>query len=109
MSYKIDVVNVDWKKLRERELSEVIFNDENINYSLLHEFVVMQLANRRIPLAHVKTRWEVISSGRKLFRQKWTGRARVGDAASPIRRWWGKSFGPRNTVNFKAYHHRKSF
>jgi ribosomal protein L4 len=51
-------------------LPETIFNDDNINYDLIHEFIVMQLANARHPIAHTKTRGEVAYSGRKLYRQK---------------------------------------
>lgn len=108
MSYKIDVVNVDGKKISDRVLSDVIFNEDNINKTLIHEFVIMQLANKRQAIAHVKTRWEVQTSGRKLFRQKWTGKARVWDAGSPIRRWWWKSFWPRNERNFSKDMNRKA-
>jgi large subunit ribosomal protein L4 len=52
----------------------------------MHEFVVMQLANSRKNIAKAKTRSDISRSGRKLYRQKGTGNARVGDAASPIRR-----------------------
>jgi len=101
MSYKINVYNVSWDIVKEKVLPESIFNDDNINEDLIHEFIVMQLANKRVPIAHTKTRWEVAYSGRKLYRQKGTGNARVGDAGSPIRRWGGVVFGPRNERNFK--------
>jgi len=100
MSYKLDIFNVKGEKVKTIDLSEKIFNDENINEDLIHEFVVMQLANARHPIAHTKTRGEVAYSGRKLYRQKWTGNARVWDAWSPIRRKWGVAFGPRNERNF---------
>jgi large subunit ribosomal protein L4 len=74
--------------------------DVVINQWLIHEYVVMYLANQRVAIAHTKTRWEVQRSWKKLFRQKWSWRARVWDAWSPIRRKWGVAFGPRNTVNF---------
>ncbi len=98
--YKIDIYDMVWKKIEDRELDQTIFNDENINESLIHEYVLMQLSNARQCNAHTKTRWEVRSSWRKLFRQKWTGRARVWDSASPIRRWWWVAFWPRNNVNY---------
>lgn len=100
MSYTVDVFNINWEKIDTRNLSDSIFNDDNINKKLIHEFVLLQLSNSRKNIAHVKTRWEVVWSWRKLFRQKWTWRARVGDAASPIRRHWWKSFWPRNVRNF---------
>ena len=100
MSYSIKVFNTKWKEVEEIKLNEVIFNDENINPSLMHEFVVMQLANARTNVAQAKTRWEVKTSGRKLYRQKGTGNARVGDAGSPIRRWGWVAFGPTGEENY---------
>ncbi len=100
MGYSISVYDVKGKLKEEKKLDNKIFNDDNINESLLHEFVVMQLSNCRINIAHTKTRWDVTASGRKLYRQKGTGRARVGDAASPIRRKGWVAFGPRNERNF---------
>jgi large subunit ribosomal protein L4 len=49
----------------------------------------MYLANQRQSTAHTKTRGEIQRSGRKLHNQKGSGRARVGDAGSPIRRSGG--------------------
>lgn len=100
MAYNIDIFNVKWEKVKSRELAEWIFSDSNINEWLIREFVEMQLANSRIAIAHTKTRWEVIWSWRKLYRQKWTWRARVWDAWSPIRRHWWVCFWPRNNVNY---------
>lgn len=100
MAYKIDILNVEWKKLKSRDLDDKIFNDNNINEWLIHEFIVMQHANARLPIAHTKTRWEVSMSWRKLYRQKWTWRARPWDAASPVRRKGWVAFGPRNDVNY---------
>ena len=100
MAYTLDIFNVEGQKVKTIDLPETIFNDENINEDLIHEFIVMQLANARHPIAHTKTRGEVAYSGRKLYRQKGTGNARVGDAGSPIRKKWGVAFGPRNERNF---------
>jgi len=100
MSYSIKVYNTKWKEVEEIKLNDVIFNDENINPSLMHEFVVMQLANARLNIAKAKTRWEVKRSGRKLYRQKGTGNARVGDAGSPIRRWGWVAFWPTGIENY---------
>ena len=100
MTYTIKVFNEQGKEVEEIQLNEKIFNDENINPSLMHEFVVMQLANARYNVAKAKTRWEVKRSGRKLYRQKGTGNARVGDAGSPIRRWGGVAFGPTGEENY---------
>jgi large subunit ribosomal protein L4 len=75
------------------ELAEDIFSVP-VKSSILHEVVTMQLANRRSGTAAVKHRSDVKGSGRKLFRQKGTGRARRGDIKSPLLRGGGVVFGP---------------
>lgn len=100
MAYSIDILNEDGKKVKTLALNDQIFNDENVNEWLIHEFVLMQLSNARNNIAHTKTRWEVTCSTKKLFRQKWTWRARVWDAWSPIRKKWWVAFWPRNDVNY---------
>lgn len=72
------------------------------NSGLIHRLLILQQANGRIAIAHTKTRGEVKGSTKKLFRQKGTGNARVGDRRSPIRRGGGVTFGPRNTRNFSV-------
>ena len=62
--------------------------------------VVLRLANARQPIAHVKTRGEVVASTKKMFRQKGTGNARKGPKTAPILRGGGVAHGPRNTVNY---------
>ena len=61
---------------------------------MIHQVAVWHLANRRKGLASSKTRGEVRGSTRKLYKQKGTGRARVGSARAPIRRGGGKAHGP---------------
>jgi len=100
MAYTIKVFNEQGKEVEEIKLNEKVFSDDNINPSLMHEFVVMQLANARYNIAKTKTRWEVSKSWRKLYRQKGTGNARVWDAASPIRRGGGVAFGPTWKENY---------
>lgn len=72
------------------------------NMGLIHRLLILQQANGRIAIAHTKTRGEVKGSTKKLFRQKGTGNARVGDRRSPIRRGGGVAFGPRNNRNFSV-------
>ncbi len=89
----VDVYNLQGEKTSQLELSEEVFNSP-VKTHVLHQVVVSQLLNRRSGTASTKGRSEVRSSGRKLWRQKGTGRARVGDAASPTRRGGGVAFGP---------------
>lgn len=62
--------------------------------AVVHSAVVGYLANMRQGTVHCKVRNEVEGSTRKLFRQKGTGRARMGAIRTPIRRGGGKAFGP---------------
>jgi large subunit ribosomal protein L4 len=89
----VDVLNNKGEKVREIELSDGIFGVE-VKPEVLHEVVVMQLANRRSGTACVKNRSDVAFSGKKLFRQKGTGRARRGNRRSPLLRKGGVVFGP---------------
>ena len=90
----VDVYNVNKEKVGEVDLKEDIFEVEIKPY-LLHEVVVWQRACRRGGNASTKTRGEVAGSGRKPWRQKGTGRARVGSVRTPIWRGGGTVFGPR--------------
>jgi large subunit ribosomal protein L4 len=89
----IDVQNVKGKQISQVELAEDVFSVP-VKSSVLHEVVTMQLANRRSGTASVKHRSDVKGSGRKLFRQKGTGRARRGDVKAPLLRGGGVVFGP---------------
>ena len=89
----LDVYNVSGEKVSERDIKEEIFN-VSIREDLLHQVVRGQLANSRSGSASSKNRSMVKASTRKLWRQKGTGRARVGAASSPIRRGGGVAFGP---------------
>jgi large subunit ribosomal protein L4 len=63
-----------------------------INKQLLHDAVVMYEANRRVGTVQTKSRGDVAGSTKKLFRQKGTGRARMGPKRTPIRRGGGMAF-----------------
>ncbi len=91
---KIEVYNLRKEKVDEIELKDDIFNVP-VKSHILHRVVVAQLANRRAGTASTKGRSEIKLSKRKLWRQKGTGRARVGAASSPIRRGGGVAFGPK--------------
>jgi large subunit ribosomal protein L4 len=85
------------------EVSGEVF-DATPNQQLLHQAVLGGLAAARQGTAHTKTRAEVAGSGRKLWRQKGTGRARVGDSRSPHREGGGLAGGPR----MRSYRQRLS-
>lgn len=88
-----DVLNIKGEKVSTVDLADSIF-DVPVKSSVLHDVVTMQLANRRAGTAAVKHRSDVKGSGRKLFRQKGTGRARRGDIKSPLLKGGGVVFGP---------------
>jgi len=89
----VDVLNSKAEKVSQTELVDTIFNIP-VKGNILHEVVIMQLAKRRSGSAAVKHRSDVRGSGRKMFRQKGTGRARRGDIKSPLLRGGGSVFGP---------------
>ena len=76
------------------ELSQAIFALP-FNEAVVHQAMTRQLASRRQGTASAKTRGEVIGSTKKLYSQKHTGRARRGDAKSPLLRGGGVVFGPK--------------
>jgi large subunit ribosomal protein L4 len=89
----LDVYNLQKEKVSEVELKGDVFSVP-IKKHVLHQVVVAQLAGRRSGTAAVKNRAAVKSSKAKLWRQKGTGRARVGTASSPTRKGGGVAFGP---------------
>ena len=107
MSMLIPMYNTSWELLSSISLDSSLYNLDAVVPSLVHEYVVMYLANQRQSNAHTKTRSEITASWRKLYRQKGTGSARVWDAASPIRRKWWTVFGPRNEKNYTKNMSRK--
>jgi large subunit ribosomal protein L4 len=90
----LNVHNRSGEVLREKDLADS-FTHAEVNKSVVHQCVVAYLANQRSGTASTKGRSEVTGSGRKLHRQKGTGKARVGDAGSPIRVHGGVAFGPK--------------
>ena len=89
----VDVINKKAEKVSQAELKDEIYKVP-VKSSVLHEVVTMQLAGRRSGTAAVKHRSDVRGSGKKLFRQKGTGRARRGNIKSPLLRGGGSTFGP---------------
>lgn len=97
---KIKVYNSEGKTSGEIKLSDAIFSLPK-NDELLHQAYVALLSNQRQVLAHAKTRAERAGSGIKPWKQKGTGRARVGSVRSPLWRKGGVIFGPTKDRNFK--------
>ncbi|MDP8233978.1 MAG: 50S ribosomal protein L4 [Candidatus Saelkia tenebricola] len=91
---KIDVLNMKGKKVDSVELDKNVF-DGKVNKELLYQVINAYLANRRQGTHSTKTRGEVSGGGAKPWRQKGTGRARVGSNRSPIWRGGGTVFGPK--------------
>lgn len=90
---KISVKNFDNQQVREIELPEEVFGYPYKQH-LIHEAVQAYLAGLRSGTHKTKTRSEVSGSGRKLWRQKGTGRARVKDIRNPKWRGGGTVHGP---------------
>ena len=91
---KIDVYDVNGKKVKELELNESVFGIEP-NENVVHSVVVNYLANQRQGTQNTKTRAEVSGGGRKPWRQKGTGRARQGSIRAPQWIKGGIALGPR--------------
>src|SRR5580658_9843936 len=90
----VDVIDLNNQKVGEVELSDLVFGAE-VNQDLLYESVRHYLAGTRAGTHKVKTRHEVAGSGKKLWKQKGTGRARVGSVRAPIWRHGGTVHGPQ--------------
>ncbi len=88
--------------------SDALFGRE-FNQSLVHQIVIAYQANGRSGTRAQKGRSDVAKSGRKPFRQKGTGRARAGDAASPIWRGGGRIFPNLPDENFSHKLNRKMY
>ena len=102
---KIDVYNMEGKKVSDVELADSVFGIEP-NEAVVHSVLVNYLANQRQGTQSTKTRSEVSGGGRKPWRQKGTGRARQGSTRAPQWIKGGIALGPkprsyRYTVNKK--------
>ena len=91
---KVDVYNMQGKKVSDVELSEAVFGIEP-NENIVHSALVNYLANQRQGTQSTKTRAEVSGGGRKPWRQKGTGRARQGSIRAPQWVKGGIALGPK--------------
>lgn len=99
---KIPVLNTKGEKVGDLDLDPVIF-DGKVKEPLMHQAIVSYLANQRKGLAAAKTRGDVSGGGAKPWRQKGTGRARVGSSRNPLWRGGGVAFGPKPHSFYKDF------
>ena len=90
----VDVLDLNNNKVGSVELADAVFGAP-VNEDLLYEAVRHYLAGKRRGTAATKTRHEVAGSGKKLWKQKGTGRARMGSIRSPLWRHGGTTHGPQ--------------
>lgn len=90
----VKVRNLKNKEVGEVELSDAVFGAE-LNEALIHSAVKNFLTNARAGTAATKTRGDVSGAGRKLWKQKGTGRARIASLRSPLWKGGGSAHGPQ--------------
>src|SRR5262245_62879545 len=90
----VDVKNLSNEKVGELNLSDDVFGVE-LNESLIYYAVNNYLTNQRQGTVRTKTRGNVSGSGRKLWKQKGTGRARIASLRSPLWKGGGNVHGPQ--------------
>src|SRR4029077_7077766 len=103
----VDIKNLKNEVVGKLDLADAVFAGP-INEGLMHLAVKQYLASLRSGTHKTKTRAEVSGSGKKPWRQKGTGRARVGEIRNPLWRKGGTVFGPRPR-NYKAPLPKKMF
>ena len=91
---KVDVLNMEGKKVKDIELAESVFGVE-VNDVVVHAALVNYLANQRQGTQSTKTRAEVRGGGKKPWKQKGTGRARQGSIRAPQWIKGGIALGPK--------------
>jgi large subunit ribosomal protein L4 len=89
----IDIQDLSGAKVGSLELADEVFGA--VNEDLLWEAVKQYRASQRAGTHATKARWQVSGSGKKLWRQKGTGRARIGSIRSPLWRHGGTIHGPQ--------------
>src|SRR3982751_3583909 len=90
----VNVIDLNNATVGSIELSDAVFGAD-VNEALIYEAVRQYTAAQRSGTAATKTRHEVSGSGKKLWKQKGTGRARVGSIRSPLWRHGGTVHGPQ--------------
>ena len=90
----VDIIDWSNKKVGSVDLADAVFG-ATVNEALLYEAVRHHQAGKRRGTASTKTRHEVAGSGKKLWKQKGSGRARMGSIRSPLWRHGGTVWGPQ--------------
>ena len=103
---KIELLNINGEKVKDIKLNDNIFAIEP-NDAVLHNAIVLNMANARQASASTKTRSEVRGGGRKPWRQKGTGNARQGSIRAPHFVGGGVVFGPTTERNYTKKQNRK--
>ena len=98
---KVKLYNVAGQETGEIELNDSVFGVD-YNEAVIHQAVVRQMANERLGTHATKTRGLVRGGGKKPWKQKGTGRARVGSIRSPLWVGGGTVFGPTPRSHAKA-------
>src|SRR5215212_11502533 len=91
----VKVRNIQNEEVGEVELSDVVFGAP-LNQGLIHAAVRNFMANARQGTSATKTRGDASGSGKKLWKQKGTGRARIASIRSPLWKGGGNAHGPQS-------------
>ena len=103
---KINIFNLKGEKVKERNLKDNVWGITP-NDAVLHNAIVLNMANLRQATASTKTRSEVSGGGRKPWRQKGTGNARQGSIRATQWRGGGIVFGPNPNKNYTKKMNKK--
>ena len=103
---KVEMLNLNGEKVKEIKINSKVWEIEP-NDAVLHNAIVLAMANSRQASASTKTRDEVSGGGRKPWRQKGTGNARQGSIRAPQWRGGGVVFGPNPNRNYSKKQNKK--
>ncbi len=102
----VSVYNQKGESINRHKLNDQIFNCKS-QKDIIHQVVVLSLANKRHPFAHTLKKGDVRGGGKKPWRQKGTGRARAGSIRSPLWKGGGITFGPSKERNYSKKINKK--
>ena len=97
----VEVKNLKNESVGELELKDEVFGAP-LNEALIYDAVRNYLANQRQGTVKTKTRGNVAGSGKKLWKQKGTGRARIASLRSPLWKGGGNVHGPQPRTGLRA-------